>query len=347
MSENALEAFQALKQASMSTPVLTFADYTKDFLLKTDASKEGLGAVLSQKQADGWYHLVTYGSWALTTHEELSFYQTWVPGTEMGHHITLQGILAYWPFLVRTDNNPLTYIMTTPNLDATGHWWVGALVRFNFQLEYQKGWDNTVVDALSWITTCLVPEAVQSILDGVTLGMAHRAEGHDPSVVEGDHNVEKEVHAAAGQVQVKMHMTNWATAQKEDPVLKAVLDWLGVQKKTDLRTFLGEHASSKEGQMVWRNQQNFMTLQNALYLHSMPKGENEDLLLFMVPKAHQVATLNGYDQDAGHQGCDLTLSLPQEHFWWPGMPKQMRQSIRACNAAFNVRMASPRTLYAP
>ena len=47
--EDALEAFQALKQASMSTPVLAFADYTKDFLLKTDASKEGLGAVLSQK----------------------------------------------------------------------------------------------------------------------------------------------------------------------------------------------------------------------------------------------------------------------------------------------------------
>ena len=47
--------------------------------------------------------------------------------------------LLYQPSLVRTDNNPLTYIMTTPNLDATGHQWVGALVKFNFQLEYQKG----------------------------------------------------------------------------------------------------------------------------------------------------------------------------------------------------------------
>ena len=36
-----------------------------------------------------------------------------------------------------------------------------------------------------------------------------------------------------------------------------------------------------------------MTLQNALYLHSMPKGENEDLSLFVVPKAHQIAILNG------------------------------------------------------
>ena len=52
LSEDALGAFQALKQACMSAPILTFADYTKDFLLEIDASKEGLGVVLSQKQAD-------------------------------------------------------------------------------------------------------------------------------------------------------------------------------------------------------------------------------------------------------------------------------------------------------
>ena len=51
--EDAIEAFQALKQACMSTPILAFADYTKDFLLKTDASKEGLGAVLSQNKQMG------------------------------------------------------------------------------------------------------------------------------------------------------------------------------------------------------------------------------------------------------------------------------------------------------
>ena len=62
LSENALEAFQVLKWTSMSSPVLAFTNYTKDFLLKMDASKEGLGAMLSQKQADGWFHLVAYGS---------------------------------------------------------------------------------------------------------------------------------------------------------------------------------------------------------------------------------------------------------------------------------------------
>ena len=57
----------------------------------------------------------------------------------MGHHGTFQEYLLYQPFLVRTDNNSLTYIMTTPNLDATGHQWVGDLAKFDFWLEYQKG----------------------------------------------------------------------------------------------------------------------------------------------------------------------------------------------------------------
>ena len=90
-----------------------------------------------------------------------------------------------------------------------------------------------------------------------------------------------------------MHVTDWATAQKEDPELNAVLQWLEAKKKMDLRTLLGVHPSSEEGQIIWRNFQNFTVLQDTLYLHSMSKGENEDLLLFVVPKMHWSATLNG------------------------------------------------------
>ena len=87
-------------------------------------------------------------------------------------------------------------------MDTTGHLWVGALANFNFQLEYQKGQDNTVADTLSWITTCLGLEAMQSILNGAALGTAQRAEGDDPAVVEGDQEMEKEVCVAARQVLV-------------------------------------------------------------------------------------------------------------------------------------------------
>ena len=106
----------------MSTPILAFTDYTKDFLLKTYALKEGLGMILSQKQADGHYHLVAYGSRALTAHEK-NYHSTKLEFLGLKWAITehFKEYLLYQPFLVRTDNNPLTYIMTTPNLDATGH----------------------------------------------------------------------------------------------------------------------------------------------------------------------------------------------------------------------------------
>ena len=150
LSKEALEAFEALKQACMNSPVLAFADYTKEFLLETVASKEGLGVVLSQKKEDGWFHLVAYGSRALTMHEK-NYHSTNLAFLALKWAIMehFKEYLLYQPFLVKTDNNPLTYIMTTPNLDATGHQWVSALAKYNFQLEYQKG--RTMQWQMLWV----------------------------------------------------------------------------------------------------------------------------------------------------------------------------------------------------
>ena len=152
---------------------------------------------------------------------------------------------------------------------------------------------------------------------------------------------------AARQVLVEMHVTDWSKAQKEDCELDTVPQWLDSRKKADQRTLLGECIKSKEGQMVWRNCQNFISLQGTLYLHSTPKGEDEDLLLFVVPKAHWTATLNGCHWDAGHQGRDHTLSLLQEHFWWPGMAKQMRQVIKACRCCLQYEGSTPKAPLCP
>ena len=238
--------------------------------------------------------------------------------------------LPYQPFLVKMDNNPLTYIMMPPNVDVMGHQWVSALMQFNFELEYQKGHDNTVADALRQVTIQLDPDTVRSILDGVTLGTTCQAEVHDSTIVEGNCHLEQEVYVTAGYALVQMHITDWDEAQKKDPVLSTVLDWLKAQKKTDLKALLAEYASSKEGQLILQNWQNFIIHQGASYLHSTPRGETEDLLLFMVPMTHCVVALNGCHRDVGHQGCDQTLSLLQEHFWWPGMANQMQQSIKSC-----------------
>ena len=164
--------------------------------------------------------------------------------------------------------------MTIPNLDATGHQWVSALAKYDFWLEYQKGRDNAVADTLSRFTTGLEPEAVQAILDEATMAALHRVEGENPAIIKSDQQLEKEVQVATGQVLVEMHITDWAAAQKEDPKLDAVLQWLESKKKTDLRTLPGKCMMSKEGWMVWRNHQNFTTLQGTpLFVLCSQRGE--------------------------------------------------------------------------
>ena len=70
-------------------------------------------------------------------------------------------------FVVCTDNNPLTYIFTSTNLDAAGQQWVAQLASYNFSLEYQKGKDNTVAGFLSQMDECLPEEEVQKYLNQI------------------------------------------------------------------------------------------------------------------------------------------------------------------------------------
>ena len=77
-----------------------------------------------------------------------------------------QEYLHWKLFIVRTDNNPLPFFLTPPNLDATQHHWVASLAGFTFSIKYQKGRDNAVADALSHVISKLNAEAMKSILDG-------------------------------------------------------------------------------------------------------------------------------------------------------------------------------------
>ena len=215
-------AFQALWQACVGAPILTFADCTGDFLLGADASGEGLGVVLSWRWADGQYHPVACGSWVLMAHEgnyhsaRLEFLVLgWAIAEHFGEYLLCQ------PFLVRADSDPLTYIMAAPSLDAAGHQWVGALVGFNFQLEcWGPGWCSSGAAellltsvprlcSLSWMGWPWVQLRGQRAITSQWLKVTIMWRG---------------VHVAIGWVQVKMHVTNWAAAQREGPVLGAMLD---------------------------------------------------------------------------------------------------------------------------
>ena len=66
LPQEAREAFDRLKAACLQAPILAFPDFGKPFLLETDASGKGLGAVLLQKQSDGRYHPIAYASRIMT-----------------------------------------------------------------------------------------------------------------------------------------------------------------------------------------------------------------------------------------------------------------------------------------
>ena len=118
----AWETMAILKGKVQSMPVLVFPNFEKPFLLEMDASKEGLGVVLSQKQSDGLYHPVAFGSHSLTLAEK-NYHSSKLEFLTLKWSVVehFKEYLAYAPFVVQTDNNPLTYVLTMPNLDATGH----------------------------------------------------------------------------------------------------------------------------------------------------------------------------------------------------------------------------------
>ena len=70
LSPEAREAFDCLKATCLQAPILAFPDFNKPFLLEMDASGRGLGAVLSQKQADGRYHPIAYVSHVMNETEQ-------------------------------------------------------------------------------------------------------------------------------------------------------------------------------------------------------------------------------------------------------------------------------------
>ena len=142
--------------------------------------------------------------------------------------------------------------MTSPNLDATQHWWVESLAGFTFSIKYQKGWDNVGADALSQVTSKLDAETMVFILDGVTMEMTKRMDTQDPVVAEADEEIHKPVQetvilARTSQAYINLHVTDWVTAQQEDPILKNVIEWISNQKVQDLKHLLGGDTNTEKG----------------------------------------------------------------------------------------------------
>ena len=109
------EAFDALKEALSTAPVLGYPDFSREFILEIDASLNGLGAILSQQGRDGQICVIAYVSCSLhPSKRSMHNYSSaklellalkWVVTEKFRDY--LLGL----QFQVYTDNNPLTYVM--------------------------------------------------------------------------------------------------------------------------------------------------------------------------------------------------------------------------------------------
>ena len=147
-------------------------------------------------------------------------------------------------FVVRTDNNPLTYIFTSTNVDAAGQWWVARLASYNFSLEYQKGKDNTVADFLSQMDERLPEEEVQeylnqipypgvkAVLNNAITPLEERAEQGVQPVPDCPEANQEETIVASPVRLTTTNVTNWKQEQKEDPVLYQVAKHLRAPRET-------------------------------------------------------------------------------------------------------------------
>ena len=312
-------------------PVLVFADFKKPFQLETDASKEGLGAVLLQELDDGQYHPVAFASRELKGGEP-KYHSSKLEFLALKWAVTEQfrEYLQYQPFTICTDNNPLTYILMTLNLDALGHHWVAALAGYNMKLEYLKGSDNKVADALSHILMQkLDEETVTELLSYAWNGSTPRAETANIHVIEEGECVDQEVIVQYTQI-VKQHRNfrnlanqDWVKAQSGDPVIPQVIKWIQRPREDHrkLEEYLAGVASDYEKRFYAAQQKEFTLQDNLLYLKVTPTNSQDTAPVFVVPAADRQAAIDGCHHSAGHQGRDQTLSLMKERFCGRVCPK--------------------------
>jgi len=142
-------AFHKIIHSLTHAPVLAFADPTKPYILHVDANMNGLGAVLNQEHPNG-LRPVAYASRKLSVSEQrYPIHQLELLALRWAVVDKFHDYLYGAQFVVKTDNNPLTYVLSTAKLSATGHRWLAALSTYNFSLQYKPGSHNIDADVLS------------------------------------------------------------------------------------------------------------------------------------------------------------------------------------------------------
>ena len=263
-------AFDSLKQSLCSAPVLAFADFQRPFILHTDASSSGLGAILYQEM-NGQERPIAFASRSLSpseknypTHKQEFLALKWAISDKFRDY------LLHSNFVVRTDNNPLTYILTSAKLDATGQRWVAELAQFNFSIVYRSGRENIDADILSRLpSSCnkevISPEVVSALC-------------HSPNQTAWVHALQLgNVPHLPCDSATTLSSPDWKTEQRKDAAVSSIIHVLEGKKKPSA-------ILQVPGARDFLRQRKRLVLQNGVLYRKRLEGDQTSLQLVVVSR---------------------------------------------------------------
>ena len=327
--------------------VLAIADPALPYELHTDASGTGLGA--AYKKRDGVLRPVAYASRGLSISEshypahKLEFLALrWAVCHKF--HDFLYGS----KFHVLTDNNPLTYVLTTARLDATGHRWLAALSAYDFDITYRAAQHNADADGLSrrpheghiedpmrerqerHIASLLLntrPQrqvdivdasaVVNAVLDGQAIPAAGGLPILDSAVLEQQPELEESRMPSLTAAEQR-------DAQLSDPNIARVRQLLesAPMSQRELK------AESREVAAMMRVASTLYFCNGILYKDSVLSSRRVRRLV--VPFTLRQLVYQGIHDEVGHLGADRGVALARTRFYWFQMDGDIRTYCKGC-----------------
>lgn len=337
-SEAEESAFVQLKQCLTHPPILAYPDFGSPFKLHIDASGVGLGAILYQEQ-DEKDRVIAYASRGLSKSErnypahKLEFLSLkWAVTNKFHDYLYANNCTVF------TDNNPLTYVLSTAKLDATGQRWIAALSNYNLVIKYKPGKLNTDADILSRLpgereereySQEITPEMFNALCTCKTMNITTFAESTPFSVSSVDVLDYDFGEKIVESIQMRR-------AQVQDPIIGPFVKFVTNKQKPEKRHLQRD----PETQALSRQYEKLEIKRGILYRRTENKNNEEHTYQLILPKEYRAMALTYLHDNMGHLGRDKTMGLVRDRFYWPKMSSDVEDKIKSCDRCI-LRKANP------